>query len=98
MKYVTANAVKLGSACAVPFVGPVNDYWGRRAGMFTGSLIVVMGTAITASAKNHDMFMGGRFVLGFGVCFANVSGPIYVGELAHPAFRGPLSGVYNCFW
>ncbi|OBT41770.1 hypothetical protein VE00_07965 [Pseudogymnoascus sp. WSF 3629] len=88
----------VGSACAVPFVGPVNDYWGRRAGMFTGSLIVIMGTAITASAKNHDMFMGGRFVLGFGVCFANVSGPIYVGELAQPAFRGPLSGVYNCFW
>lgn len=66
--------------------------------MFTGALIVIFGTAIAASAKNREMFMGGRFILGFGVCFANVSGPVYVGEMAHPAFRGPLSGLYNCFW
>jgi MFS family permease len=66
--------------------------------MFIGSTIVIIGTAITASAVNTAMFMGGRFVLGFGVCFINVSGPVYVGEMAHPSWRGPLSGLYNCFW
>lgn len=87
-----------GTACAVPFVGPVNDYWGRRAGMFVGGMIILVGTAVTSRALNHGMFMGGRFILGFGVCFINVSGPVYVGEMAHPAWRGPLSGLYNCFW
>ncbi|RDW85924.1 hypothetical protein BP5796_04249 [Coleophoma crateriformis] len=88
----------IGTACSVPFVGPVNDRFGRRAGMFLGSTIIIIGTIITALAVNHGMFMGGRFVLGFGVCFVNVSGPVYVGEMAHPSWRGPLSGLYNCFW
>lgn len=82
----------------MPFVGPTNDYLGRRAGMFIGAAIVIAGTAITAGAKDHSIFMGGRFVLGFGVCFVDVSGPVYVGEMAHPTWRGPLSGLYNCFW
>ncbi len=47
-----------------------------------GATIIIIGTAITASAVNTGMFMGGRFVLGFGVCFVNVSGPVYVGETA----------------
>ncbi|KAH6716204.1 putative MFS monosaccharide transporter [Leptodontidium sp. MPI-SDFR-AT-0119] len=88
----------IGSACAVPFVGPAVDRFGRRAGMFTGSCIIIVGTLITARALNHGMFMGGRFILGFGVAFVNVSGPVYVGEMAHPTWRGPLSGLYNCFW
>ncbi|KAH9209365.1 hypothetical protein DL95DRAFT_466827 [Leptodontidium sp. 2 PMI_412] len=44
------------------------------------------------------MFMGGRFILGFGVAFVNVSGPVYSGEMAHPTWCGPLLGLYNCFW
>ncbi|GFF96059.1 lactose permease [Aspergillus lentulus] len=88
----------IGTACAAPFVGPVNDRWGRRAGMFVGGLFILVGTAVASRAINHGMFMGGRFILGFGVCFVNVSGPVYVGEMAHPVWRGPLSGLYNCFW
>lgn len=82
----------------MPFVGPVNDRWGRRAGMFLGGLIILGGTAMTSRAINHGMFMGGRFIPGFGVCFVNVSGPVYVGEMAHPVWCGPLSRLYNCFW
>ncbi|CAK7220632.1 hypothetical protein SBRCBS47491_004254 [Sporothrix bragantina] len=88
----------IGTICAVPLVGPVNDYWGRRAGMFSGAVLVIVGTVIVAAAQNHGMFMGGRFVLGFGVSFCNVSGPVYVGEMAHPSYRGVLCGLYNCFW
>lgn len=66
--------------------------------MWTGAAIVIIGTFLTARAKDHGMFIAGRFVLGFGVCFLNVSGPVYVGEMAHPVWRGPLSGLYNCFW
>ncbi|KAJ5432826.1 lactose permease [Penicillium daleae] len=36
---------------------------------------------MTSRAINHGMFMGGRFILGFGVCFVNVSGPVYVGSI-----------------
>ncbi|KAK3935844.1 general substrate transporter [Diplogelasinospora grovesii] len=87
-----------GTIAALPFVGPTNDYLGRRAGIFTGAVIVIAGSCIVAQAADLNMFMGGRFVLGFGVAFLNVSSPIYVGEMAHPAWRGTLMGIYNAFW
>ena len=86
-----------GTVGAIPFVGPANDYLGRRAGMFIGALTVILGSLISALAKDHGMFMAGRFVLGFGVAFCNISSPVYVGEMAHPQWRGVQMGLYNCF-
>ncbi|KIM98518.1 hypothetical protein OIDMADRAFT_167318 [Oidiodendron maius Zn] len=88
----------IGSLSAVFFTGPTNDALGRRAGMFVGSLIVIIGTCIQAPAVSHGMFLGGRFVLGFGVSFCCVSAPCYVSEMAHPKWRGTLTGLYNCTW
>ncbi|ORY60923.1 general substrate transporter [Pseudomassariella vexata] len=88
----------IGSVAAVFFTGPTNDYLGRRAGMFAGALIVVIGTCIQAPATTNEMFLGGRFVLGFGASFCSVSAPCYVSELAHPKWRGTITGLYNCTW
>lgn len=66
--------------------------------MFTGAVLVIIGTCIQAPSINHAMFLGGRFILGFGVCFCCVSAPCYVSEMAHPAWRGTLTGLYNCTW
>ncbi|KAH8816000.1 general substrate transporter [Xylogone sp. PMI_703] len=88
----------IGSVAAVFFTGPTNDYLGRRAGMFIGSALVILGTCIQAPATSHGMFLGGRFVLGFGVAFCCVSAPTFVAELAHPKWRGTLTGFYNCTW
>ncbi|KAK0119977.1 hypothetical protein ONS95_011401 [Cadophora gregata] len=88
----------IGSIPAVILTGPVNDRFGRRAGMFTGSVIIIIGTCIQAPAINMHMFMGGRFLLGFGVSFCCVSAPCYVSEMAHPMWRGTLTGLYNTCW
>jgi MFS family permease len=88
----------IGSVCAVFFTGPTNDYFGRRAGMFVGSFLIIIGTCIQAPCTTHGMFLGGRFVLGFGVSFCCVSAPCYVSEMAHPKWRGTLTGLYNCTW
>lgn len=66
--------------------------------MFTGAVIIIIGTCIQAPSVNHGMFMGGRFLLGFGVSFCCVSAPCYVSEMAHPIWRGTLTGLYNCTW
>lgn len=71
----------IGSVAAVFFTGPVNDTFGRRWGMFLGSLIVIIGTCVQAPCKNHGQFLAGRFVLGFGVSFCCVSAPTYVSEM-----------------
>ncbi|KAK9427419.1 general substrate transporter [Lipomyces doorenjongii] len=88
----------IGHIPAVLVCGQVNDRLGRRWGMFIGGAIVIVATCIQAPAVNRAMFMIGRFILGFGVSFATVSGPTYVTELAHPRWRGTLTGLYNSFW
>ena len=88
----------IGSVAAVFFTGPTNDYFGRRWGMFVGALIVVVGTCVQAPCTSRGQFLAGRFVLGFGVSFCCVSAPCYVSEMAHPSWRGTLTGLYNTTW
>ncbi|KAI4797177.1 general substrate transporter [Aureobasidium sp. EXF-8845] len=80
---ITFAIYNIGSIPAVFFCGPVNDYFGRRVGMFTGAIIVVIGTCIQAPSINRGMFLGGRFILGFGVSFCCVSAPCYVSEVSY---------------
>ncbi|ORY68655.1 general substrate transporter [Pseudomassariella vexata] len=88
----------IGGLAAVFFTGPMNDYFGRRWGMFTGAIIVIIGTCVQAPSTFRGQFLAGRFVLGFGVSFCAVSAPCYVSEMAHPRWRGTLTGLYNCTW
>jgi hypothetical protein len=38
-------------------------------------------------------FMGGRFMLGFGVSYCCIAAPTYVSELAHPKVKHTI----NCY-
>jgi sugar porter (SP) family MFS transporter len=78
--------------------GPATDYKGRKWGMFLGCLIIIIGTCVQATCTNLAGFMGGRFVLGFGVAITSTAGPAYCSEMAHPAYRGVLTGIFNTFW
>jgi MFS family permease len=66
--------------------------------MFLGSAIIIFGTIIQATCKGLAQFMVGRFILGFGVALTATAGPSYVSELAHPAYRGIMTGMFNVFW
>jgi sugar porter (SP) family MFS transporter len=88
----------IGSIVAVPFAGPINDYFGRRWGIFTGGALVIVGTCVQAPAINLGMFLGGRFILGLGQGIINVSAPTYVSEMAHPHWRGPMTGMLQTFY
>lgn len=66
--------------------------------MFVGAIVIIIGTCVQATAKAVPQLLGGRFLLGFGVSFCCVSAPCYVSEMAHPTWRGTLTGFYNCTW
>ncbi|KAF2162117.1 hypothetical protein M409DRAFT_69331 [Zasmidium cellare ATCC 36951] len=87
-----------GQIAAFPFCGFFADGYGRRMCIFVGCLLVLVGTAIQTSANSMGQFIGGRFVLGFGANIASAAGPAYTVELAHPAYRGTMAGMYNNFW
>ncbi|EEP78090.1 conserved hypothetical protein [Uncinocarpus reesii 1704] len=97
---IVSSMYQIGGIAALPFVGPVNDSWGRRAGMFTGAAIVILGTVVssTVTGGNVGQFMGGRFILGFGVAITSTAGPMYVTEVSHPAYRGITTAFLNTFW
>ncbi|KAF6822323.1 lactose permease [Colletotrichum musicola] len=88
----------VGQICSFPFCGWLADGYGRRICIFVGCLIVLIGTAIQTPANNLGQFVAGRFVLGFGASLASAAGPAYTVELAHPAYRGFMAGMYNNFW
>lgn len=93
---------QMGSVCALPFIAQSMDWKGRRCGMFLGCLFVVIGTiiqgisaSVTDSGHSKGMYYAGRFLLGFGVSMASSAAPTYIIEVAHPAYRGTLTGLYN---
>ncbi|KAG9605813.1 putative sugar transporter, partial [Aureobasidium melanogenum] len=98
---IVSSMYQIGGVVALPFVGPAIDTWGRKWGMFIGSLIIAIGTVISGTTFNDGkvgQFMGGRFLLGFGVSVASSAGPIYVVEMSHPAYRGKATAYCNTFW
>jgi MFS family permease len=67
-------------------------------GMAIGALWIIVGTIVQATCHNLGGFMAGRFLLGFGVATSATAGPAYVSEMAHPAYRGAMTGLYNVLW
>lgn len=81
---IVSSMYQIGGVVALPFVGPAIDTWGRRIGMFIGAATIIIGTIIQGTSHSSGQFMGGRFLLGFGVSIAAAAGPMYVVELNHP--------------
>lgn len=93
--FITYN---LGQIAAFPFCGLLADGLGRRWCIFIGCATVMLGTGVQAAANDLGQFIGGRFVLGFGAAVASAAAPAYIVELAHPAYRGFMAGMYNNLW
>jgi len=98
---INSAMYQIGGVCALPFVGPAIDTWGRKMGMNIGASLIILGTLITGTtvySGSDGQFKGGRFILGFGVSIVSAAGPIYVVETAHPSWRGVLTAYCNTFW
>ncbi|ATY67120.1 hexose transport-related [Cordyceps militaris] len=88
----------IGNMIGSLFTGPICDRFGRRAGMMTGSVLIMVGAAVQTAAQSDAYLLGGRFVLGFGVSIGTSSAPTYALELAPPQWRARVVGYYNSFF
>ncbi|EHK22543.1 uncharacterized protein TRIVIDRAFT_78848 [Trichoderma virens Gv29-8] len=95
---IVSSMYQIGGVVALPFVGPAIDGFGRRVGMLLGAAFIVIGTIVQGVSNSQGQFMGGRFLLGFGVSIAAAAGPMYVVEINHPAYRGRVGAMYNTLW
>jgi MFS family permease len=44
------------------------------------------------------MFIGARFMIGFGLTFAANAAPMLVTEISYPKYRPQLTSMYNSLW
>ncbi|CCA69467.1 related to hexose transporter protein [Serendipita indica DSM 11827] len=93
------NAIQsIGAFCAIPIAPYVSDGLGRRNGIAVGAFIVLIGAILQTATQNLGMFVGSRFLIGFGTTFAQMASPLLISEIAYPTHRAPLTSLYNTLW
>ncbi|BGP51154.1 hypothetical protein JCM10450v2_007083 [Rhodotorula kratochvilovae] len=100
----SANLVSLyqvgamvGSLCGLP----IGFFYGRRVGLFLSALVFTLGAGIMLAADGARGFApiyAGRVIAGFGIGAASNLTPLYISEIAPPAIRGQLIGMYEIGW
>ncbi|KAI0018042.1 general substrate transporter [Xylariomycetidae sp. FL0641] len=95
LKGIISAAYSLGAILSLPFIGVVNDAYGRRWSIAGGSLIMVAGALIQGFAVNAGMYVFARLVLGFGIPTCIVSASSLIGELSYPRERPVLTSLFN---
>ncbi|KAJ7190810.1 general substrate transporter [Mycena pura] len=88
----------IGSLAAYPFSPYMSDGIGRRKTVFFGAVIMCIATAIQTAAQSVGMFIGARFLIGFGLTFAANAAAMLVGELSYPKYRAQLTSMFNSLW
>ncbi|KAJ7469653.1 hexose transporter [Mycena latifolia] len=88
----------IGALAGYPFAPYLCDGIGRRPTVFIGALMMVIATAIQTASQSVGMFIGARFLIGFGLTFAASAAPMLVAELSYPKYRAPLTSAYNSLW
>lgn len=93
------NAImSVGSLVALPAVPYIADGFGRRAGILTGCILMIIGVILQSAAMKFGMFVGARFLIGFGVAIAHGASPLLLTELTHPQHRATFTTIYNTTW
>ncbi|KAL0576054.1 hypothetical protein V5O48_005912 [Marasmius crinis-equi] len=101
---ISANIVSMyqaGCFFGAIFGYPLGYYWGRKWGLFCGGLIFCVGAAMQTAASSSTglgIIYAGRVIVGLSIGIASNLAPIYVAEIAPPAIRGRLIGMYELCW
>ncbi|KAI9924882.1 hypothetical protein ASPWEDRAFT_27987 [Aspergillus wentii DTO 134E9] len=101
---VSANIVscyQAGAFFGAFFAYPIGHFWGRRWGLISSGLVFVLGAGLMLGANSErglGLIYGGRVLAGLAVGAGSNITPIYISELAPPAIRGRLVGVYELGW
>ena len=89
------SGTRLGQIASIPFVSPLIQRLGRRWPILIGSVIILVGVAIQASAQSFAMFTVGRVIAGFGNNIQECTCPLLISELTHPYQRPQMTALMN---
>ncbi|KAI5803690.1 general substrate transporter [Geopyxis carbonaria] len=80
---------------------PLGQLWGRKKGLIVAGTVFCLGAGMMLganAARGLGLIYGGRVIAGFGIGAASNLTPIYIAEVAPPAIRGRLVGLYELGW
>ncbi|KAK7031699.1 general substrate transporter [Favolaschia claudopus] len=102
--FISANIVSVYQAGCFfgAFLGYFTGYFlGRKYGLLLSSAIFMVGAGLQCGANSSTglaIMYTGRIIVGLGIGIASNLAPIYVAEIAPPAIRGRLIGLYELCW
>lgn len=92
---VVIAAALYGTVLGSLLGGWPTDRFGRRATLLWIGILYVVSAVGCAFASNPWMFIVARFLGGLGIGISTVAAPLYISEIAPPAYRGRLAGMFQ---
>ncbi|KAF8997709.1 quinate permease [Cyathus striatus] len=80
---------------------PLGYFFGRRWGLTMSAGVFCIGATLQCVASSKTglgIIYAGRVIVGLAIGSASNLAPIYVAEIAPPAIRGRLIGIYELCW
>jgi sugar porter (SP) family MFS transporter len=94
------HGLAMGSALYGTVLGSLlggwpTDKFGRRPTLLFIGLLYVLSAIGCGFATGVGMFIAARLIGGIGIGISTVAAPLYISEIAPPAYRGRLAGMFQ---
>jgi len=84
-----------GTVLGALFGGWPADRFGRKKTLLGIGILYVISALGCAFSANVTMFIIARVIGGIGIGVSTVAAPLYISEIAPPAYRGRLTGMFQ---
>ena len=84
-----------GTVLGALFGGWPTDKLGRRITLLWIGVLYLISAIGCAFANGVFMFIVARFIGGIGIGISTIAAPLYISEIAPPAYRGRLAGMFQ---
>ena len=89
------GAALYGTVLGSLFGGWPTDRFGRKKTLLCIGVLYVVSAVGCAFANGVTMFIVARVICGIGIGISTVAAPLYISEIAPPAYRGRLAGMFQ---
>jgi sugar porter (SP) family MFS transporter len=80
----------VGALFALIFLPFTQDWVGRKPTMVFGGLVLLVGVGLQAGARDFQMFVAARFIIGFGTAYVVGTAPLLIAEVSPAQDRAVL--------
>jgi SP family arabinose:H+ symporter-like MFS transporter len=95
MHGLAMGAALYGTVLGSLLGGWPTDRFGRKKTLLGIGVLYVLSAIGCAFATGVSTFIAARFIGGLGIGVSTVAAPLYISEIAPPAYRGRLAGMFQ---